>query len=122
MLTDASTKPTGTRPKNSVKGDVKSDTKSPAKKTKNKRTQPMSADHKTYKTGPPTMGAGLKGPYKILQKNGPRTEEKALFSRVTSRNQNDIGLSGEPFRSPQNHIKYPYPPPHPPPPPPGRNL
>ena len=100
-LLNASTIQTGTRPKISIKGDVKSDSKSPAKRTRHEKTHPVSANHKTCKTGPPTMGAGLKGPSKMLQKQGPRTEEKALFSLVTSRNPNHIGPSREHFRPPQ---------------------
>ena len=50
-LTDASTKPTGTRPKSLIKVDVRSDSKSPAKRTRHERTHPVSADHKAYKTG-----------------------------------------------------------------------
>ena len=44
MLTDSSFKPTGTRPKSSIKGDTKTDTKSPAKRTRDERTHPVSAD------------------------------------------------------------------------------
>ena len=97
-LSDASTMQTGTRPKISIKGDVKSDSKSPAKRPRHEKTHPVSADHKTYKTGPPLIGAGLKGTSKMIQKQGPRTEEKALFSTIPSRNPNNIGPSREHFK------------------------
>ena len=100
-LLDASIKPTGTRPKCSIKGDVKSDSNSPAKRTRHEKTHPVSANNKHYKTGPPLMGAGPKVSSKKLQKPGPRTEEKVLFSTIPPRNPNDFGPSRDHFKPPQ---------------------
>ena len=82
ILTDSSLKPTGTKPKSSTKGDAnntKTDTRVPAKRTRDERSHPVSADYPTYKTGPQPLGAGLKGSPKKLQKQGHHTDDKAQF-------------------------------------------